>query len=511
MQAKLCVLLLAASPAIAGPKFEPVAIPEHQYVGGWDHFVGGGLAVFDCSGDGLPELFAAGGEAPAGLFRNTSSSEVISFELDTPASIALTGLSGAYPVDVDSDGVTDLVLIGTGKNRLMKGGPDCAFSDFVDLGFISDDRWTTAFSATWENGQTLPTLAFGNYVDRDDPHGPFEACDDNTLYRPKGASYAESETLSPGFCALSVLFSDWSRSGKADLRVSNDRHYYVRGGSEQLWRLDDVPRLLTEEDGWHEYELWGMGIASRDVTGDGLPDVMLSSMGDQRLQVMERAGTPSWIDAPYGWGTTAQRPYTGEDGRPSTGWHTAFGDVQNDGLDDIFIAKGNVEQMPGNAMLDPNSLLIAEGQRNWTEAGDTAGIASTHRGRGAALVDLNKDGLLDLAVVNRRAPVEVWQNVTAGTGAYLTVDLQQSGTNRDAVGAWIELDTGTRVIAREITVGGGHAGGSLVPEHFGLGKSQGVKLRVIWPDGVASDWAYAATNQNIKVVRNGKLLRIRPE
>jgi hypothetical protein len=67
------------------------------------------------------------------------------------------------------------------------------------------------------------------------------------------------------------------------------------------------------------------------------------------------------------------------------------------------------------------------------------------------------------------------------------------------------------VIAREITVGGGHAGGSLVPEHFGLGKSQGVKLRVIWPDGVASDWAYAATNQNIKVVRNGKLLRIRPE
>ena len=38
--------------------------------GGWEHFVGGGVAVFDCSGDGLPEIVAAGGDAPVVLLRN---------------------------------------------------------------------------------------------------------------------------------------------------------------------------------------------------------------------------------------------------------------------------------------------------------------------------------------------------------------------------------------------------------------------------------------------------------
>ena len=511
MRTKLCVLAVCAQPAIAGPVFEPVDIPEHQYLGGWEHFVGGGLAVFDCNGDSLPELFAAGGEVPASLFLNRSDASGIAFDLATPPELAVTGLTGAYPLDIDSDGITDLVLLSTGENQLLKGGPDCSFGPFSDIGFTSQTRWTTAFSATWEQGQSLPTLAFGNYVDRSNPDGPFEACDQNTLYRPNGTSYGEIEPLLPAFCTLSMLFSDWSRSAQPDLRVSNDRHYYVRGGSEQLWRLEDAPRLLGEQDGWTRFELWGMGIASRDVTGDGLPDVMLSSMGDQRLQTLETAETPTWSDVPFDWGTTAQRPYVGDDGRPSTGWHTAFGDVQNDGLDDIFISKGNVEQMPGSAMEDPNSLLIATGQREWAEAGDTAGVASMHRGRGSALVDLNRDGLLDLAVVNRRAPLEVWQNTSANTGAFLSVDLKQSGTNSDAIGAWIELDTGSRMIAREVTVGGGHAGGSRVPEHFGLGMSQGVKLRVVWPDGVTSDWAYAATNQHLSVTRNGNLLRIRQE
>ena len=63
---------LLALPAQAEPLFQPVAIPDHVYSGGWEHFVGGGLAVFDCSGDGLPELYAAGGENPGTLLRNTS-------------------------------------------------------------------------------------------------------------------------------------------------------------------------------------------------------------------------------------------------------------------------------------------------------------------------------------------------------------------------------------------------------------------------------------------------------
>jgi hypothetical protein len=63
--------------------------------------------------------------------------------------------------------------------------------------------------------------------------------------------------------------------------MTNDRHYY-RDGEEQLWRVADgeAPRLYTEEDGWQKMSIWGMGIASYDLTGDGLPEVFLTSQGD---------------------------------------------------------------------------------------------------------------------------------------------------------------------------------------------------------------------------------------
>ena len=71
-------------------------------------------------------------------------------------------------------------------------------------------------------------------------------------------------------------------------------------------------------------------------------------MGDQLLQFATE--TAGYRDAPFELGTTAHRPHVGDDGRPSTGWHAQFGDVDNDGLADLFIAKGNVDQMPGMAM-----------------------------------------------------------------------------------------------------------------------------------------------------------------
>ncbi|MEX0366073.1 MAG: CRTAC1 family protein, partial [Ruegeria sp.] len=246
--------------------------------------------------------------------------------------------------------------------------------------------------------------------------------------------------------------------------------------------------------------LWGMGIATRDLDRDGRDEVYLSSMGDQRLMTQVGDG-PGFADVPFAMGTTAQRPYVGGDGRPSTGWHIAFGDVNNDGWDDAFIAKGNVQQMPGNAMEDPNNLLIGQPDGTFAERGDVAGVASMHRGRGAALVDFNGDGRLDLAVVNRRAPLEVWQNVSTDTGNWLTVDLRQSGTNTQAVGAWIEVDDGHSVQAREITVGGGHAGGVAGPQHFGVGEAEQVRVRVRWPEAAWSDWLDSAVNAALVIDR----------
>lgn len=495
----------------AGVRFERLALVEHSYVGGWHHFVGGGVAVFDCNADDFPELIVAGGEAPAKLLLNRTpgAGEAIRFDLATSRAVEVTDVTGAYPIDIDSDGHLDLVLLRAGPDILLRGTGDCAFQAApAAWGFNSPDLWTTAFSATFEGDSEFPTLAFGTYVDRQHPEGPFGQCSDTLLYRPATVGYTGWRELSPGHCALSILFTDWSRTGRADLRVSNDRHYYVRDGSEQLWAMEDQPRLYTQSEGWLDYSLWGMGIASRDLNRDGFNDVLLTSIGDQQLQFFDPAsGGPVYRNATYERGATAHRPYTGGDGRPSTGWHAAFGDVQNDGLDDLFIAKGNVDQMPDAALKDPNNLLLQRADGRFVEAGSRAGVASTARGRGAALADLNRDGLLDIVVNNRRAPLELYQN-RSRAGRWLRLNVRQRGVNPNALGAYVELRHGARRWSREITVGGGHAGGHVLPLHFGLGDAESAELRVVWPDRVRSAWHRVESNQSLRVEREGVGLRI---
>ena len=494
-------LVAAAGPAFAG---DPAFIDRsatlgirQSYEGGWTHFVGGGVAVFDCDGDSLPEIYAAGGAAPSRLFLNVSErGGAIAFR--TAEFPALEHVTGAYPLDVDGDDILDLMVLRDGPNLLLRGEGGCRFAPAPTAwGFDGGTAWSTAFAATFEPGRDWPTLVVGNYVDRTDPKGPFEACDANQIMRPDGRRFARSEQLVPGFCALSMLISDWRRDGRPELRISNDRQYYVRAGREQMFRLSPLAEY-GEADGWPTLRLWGMGIASRDLTGDGLPEVMLTSMGDQLLQFNRGGGRME--DAPYSIGSYATTPYKGDDGRPSTGWHAEFGDIDNDGLDDLFIAKGNVEQMPSNAIHDPNNLLMQQPDGRFLEKGDVAGIGTGERSRGAAVTDLNRDGRLDLVVVNRRAPLEIWENASAGTGHWLAVDLRMDGPNRRAVGAFVELRLpGGRLLTQEFTVGGGHASGDAGPLHFGLGAERTAEIRVIWPGGATSSWTPVEADRLVKL------------
>lgn len=515
-----------SGPALPPPRFVEEAGRAgiyHAYSGDYDFIVGGGVAAFDCDEDRRMDLYLAGGAGPAALFRNTSGAGgELRFEQVTDAATDLERVTGAYPLDLDGDGVTDLAVLRNGENVLLRGLGDCRFDRANEsLGYDGGDGWTAAFSATWEtDDQPLPTLAFGDYVETNDAGQATYTCPTNRLLRPApdGATYGAPIPLTPGWCPLSMLFSDWDRSGRRDLRASNDRHYH-RDGQEQLWRIapGEPPRAYEEADGWKRLRLWGMGIASRDVTGDAYPEVYLTSQGDNKLQTLaEGPDRPTYEDIALARGVTAHRPYVGDSTLPSTAWHPAFEDVNNDGYVDLFVSKGNVEAQADHASEDPSDLFIGQPDGVFVQGAVEAGIVDMASARGIALVDLNADGLLDLVKVVRREPVQLWRNVGAGDAAapasmghWLGVEVAQDGPNTDAIGAWVAVRVGDAVTEREVIVGGGHASGQLGPIHVGLGGAGSAEVRVTWPDGEVGPWMPVDADQVVRVERGAAAPEVR--
>jgi hypothetical protein len=269
---------------------------------------------------------------------------------------------------------------------------------------------------------------------------------------------------------------------------------------------DRPPSLYTEEDGWQPLSIWGMGIAAHDVTGDGLPEVVLTSQGDNKMQTLTDPSRPEYGDIAISLGTTAHRPFMGDATLPSTAWHPEFADVNNDGLVDLFLSKGNVDSQVDHAAADPSNLLLATADGTFVERAREAGVVSLGLGRGAALVDLNLDGLLDLVEVQREENVRLWRNTGDGSGGPL--------------GRWValRLEPAGCEPGRDRLVGAGaHRRGHGPPagddrrrprrrsarvaarrSRFGV---DGAEVQVQWPDGEQGPWLPVEVDQFVVVER----------
>ena len=276
-------------------------------------------------------------------------------------------------------------------------------------------RWTAAFSATWEGDNALPTLAFGDYLAADREH-----CEDSRLMRPDRRAAAATPRrsrchLATARCRCCSATGVAPASATCGCRTTGTT---TATASEQLWKVEPgaTPTPYTAADGWQPLQIWGMGIASEDITGRRLPGGVPDEPGRQQAADAGRRArpdrptrtSPSTAASPPPGPTPAATCCRRPPGTPSspTSTTTAY--------PDLFVSKGNVEAQEGYATRDPSNLLIGQSDGTFVEGAEDAGIVSYNRARGAALVDLNLDGLLDLVVVNRVEPVSVWRNVGSG-------------------------------------------------------------------------------------------------
>ena len=496
------------------PRFvEEVGAIDHRYAGDFQYFVGGGVAAFDCDDDGRSELFFAGGSEPAALYHNDSERGGALRFTPVPSPVTdLTAVTGAYPLDIDSDGHIDLVVLRVGEDVILRGLGDCRFERANEaLGVDGGDTWTVAFSATWEGDNELPTLAFGDYLEADR-----EGCEDSRLLRPETPATAVRPpiALSPGYCTLSVLFSDWNRSGQRDLRMTNDRHYY-RDGTDQLWHVAHRRGAAAVHRGRRVAAAADLGHGHRQRRphrrrlSRGVPD----EPGRQQAADARRRAGPADVRGhrPRTRGHRAppvhrrRRRCRRRRGTPSSPTSTTTASL------DLFVAKGNVEAQDrvrharSEQPADRPSRRHVRGRRRGRRDRQLPPCARRQRSSTSTSTGCSISSSSTASSRSRCGATSVPATATRrcrwATGS--AVRLRQPAPNVDAVGAWLEVRVGGRTRVHEVTVGGGHAGGQLGWIHFGLGDADAAEVRVQWPDGEVGPWMALAAGE-FAIIERGR-------
>ncbi|SLN44723.1 FG-GAP repeat protein [Aquimixticola soesokkakensis] len=461
----------------------------HRYEGGMEYALGGGLAVFDCNGDGLPEILAAGGAGPARLFVNRSEPlGALAFEEGALPVESALGVIGAYALDIDDDGMTDLAVLRRGENAFLRGDGACGFEEATQAwGLENAPEASFGFAAYWALGDSRPTLAIGNGMRLGGDAGPRLECAPAQLYTPDATGFAQSDIFGPS-CALSMAFAR-APDGKIALRWLDDPAVSGDGNGEDVM-VDPLSGDLFATGA--SAPLGGHALAVVDVTGDGVADLVETGVGAQKILETTLGG---FTEVALGQARSRARNAAGQ----TTGWAPAVGDVDNDGRVDVFVSKGYRDETGDTAKQDPDSLYMQAAQ-GWEDVSAIAGLDRVANGRGAVLADLNGDWKLDLVVLNRDAPMGLYRNTLRNANHFLGISLSQPAPNRSAVGAMVEVRAGsTQVLQRRI--GGGLSGGSDLPLHVGLGPYTQAQLRVTWPDGAITDWQNVNADQWVLLAR----------
>jgi hypothetical protein len=191
--------------------------------------------------------------------------------------------------------------------------------------------------------------------------------------------------------------------------------------------------------------------------------------------------------------------------RALTGWGIGLYDFDNDGFKDVFTANAHfpaIEESLGTEADLPNSLFRHQGGR-FEDVSKSAGSDFQLAGqyRGVAFADFDNDGRLDAVVSNVNGPARLFRNVTANTGHWLALKLTGTRSNRDGIGAKVEITLPDgRKLYNHCTTSVGYASSSEPLVRFGLGKETVAKLiEIHWPSGKVQQLRDVKSDQVLKV------------
>ena len=434
---------------------------------------GGGIGVIDYDLDGWPDLyFVQSGpwedrDKPspyvARLFRNLGSGR---FE-DTTERAGLGDRmfgQGVAVGDYNSDGFPDLYLTNVGPNRLYENNGDGTFRDVTRQAGVAGDEWSVSGAMVDLNGDAMPEIYSVSYLilqqvlermckKGERPMGcapSMFTAEQDRLYQNLGDGRFRDVTDECGIKVpdgkgLGVVAADFDGTGRINIFVGNDttaNFYFVNetAGPESPLRFVENGILcgVAFDEGGVAQSC--MGIAHGDINNDGLLDLFVTNFyNDSNTLYVQGAGN-----------LFEDRTRLAALREPSY-WMLGFGtqmlDAERKGQPDIFITNGHVDRTfaTGAPDLMPPQYFHNDGKGRFAElSGRSLGEYFQHEylGRSVVVLDWNRDGKEDLCISHLDAPVALLTNQTPDTGHYLTVKLHGVASNRDAVGAMLTVSAG---------------------------------------------------------------------
>jgi hypothetical protein len=294
--------------------------------------------------------------------------------------------------------------------------------------------------------------------------------------------------------ALGVAFADYDGDGFSDIYVSNDgmqQYLFHNNGNGTFTEVGLESGAGLNIDGG---PLSGMGVVFQDYDNDGRPDVVVTTLPRQTYAVFHNDGGGIFSDLGRETGVAMLSGVT-------AGWGVGLEDFDNDGQKDLFVAQShvldNVEKIdPSLHYLEPPLLAL---NRNSRFESVNPGTDTRWAFRGAAFGDVNNDGWIDAVTTVLGEHAQVFMN-RGGSSHWLTITLRGTRSNRDGLGARVQVNGQTRFA----TTAGSYESASDKRLHFGLGTATTAKVEIAWPSGIRQTLNDVRADQFLEVVEPEK-------
>ena len=434
---------------------------------------------------------------------------------------------GCASADVNNDGYPEIYVTNYGSNQLYSNNGDGTFTDITQKAGVGDERWGTScafldydldgnvdlyvvnyMKFSLAENQWWETKGIRTYCSPTDQiAGSHFVSEPDILYRNNGdgtfTDVTEAAGISHRALGLAVAVGDYNNDGAPDLHIANDMEadlFYYNNGDGTFTEIADFTGTGYDENGFPGS---GMGNAFGDYNNDGFLDLVVSNASSLPVLLYQNENAAFFTDVSFVSGIGAVT-------LPYFKWAVEFFDYNNDGLLDLFVANGHLQENISlfsestypQADLIFRSVHRQDGTYYFTDASTEVGLTRLPKkvSRGAAFGDYDNDGDIDIFLNNSNQPATLLRNESGNSNHWLTVQPIGTRSNTSGIGTKIVVKAGNLSLSKEVRSGASYLSQSDLRVHFGLGENAGVDtLEIHWQSGLIERFANLKSNQILRV------------